>query len=147
MASQMSVWRPFADFGELRQRMDEFFRQGGVGDDGAWAPSVDVIRRNGTVVLRADLPGIKPDEVKVTVEDGVLTVSGEHSEESEEREGSYMRRERRSGSFSRSMTLPSGVNAEDIESTTKDGVLEVTIPLPKAEEKKAVEIETKPKAE
>jgi HSP20 family protein len=74
-------------------------------------------------------------------------VSGEHSEESEEREGSYMRRERRSGSFSRSMTLPSGVNAEDIVSTTKDGVLEVTIPLPKAEEKKAVEIETKPKAE
>jgi HSP20 family protein len=147
MASQMSVWRPFADFGELRQRMDELFRQGGIGGEGAWAPSVDVIRKDGTVVLRADLPGIKPDEVKVTVEDGVLTVSGEHTEESEEKEDSYMRRERRSGSFSRSMTLPPGVNAEDIESTTKDGVLEVTIPLPKAEEKKAVEIETRPRAE
>jgi HSP20 family protein len=58
-----------------------------------------------------------------------------------------MRRERRSGSFSRSMTLPPGVNAEDIASTTKDGVLEVTIPLPKEAEKKAVEIETRPKAE
>jgi HSP20 family protein len=147
MASQMSVWRPFADFGELRQRMDELFRQGGIGGDGAWAPSVDVIHKDETVVLRADLPGIKPDEVKITVEDGVLTVSGQHTEESEEEEGSYMRRERRSGSFSRSMTLPAGVNAEDIESTTKDGVLEVTIPLPKTEEKKAIEIETRPKAE
>ncbi|HEX3243164.1 MAG TPA: hypothetical protein VHQ97_08785 [Solirubrobacterales bacterium] len=51
MASQMSVWRPFAYFGELRQRMDELFRQGGIGGDGAWAPSVDVIHRDGTVAL------------------------------------------------------------------------------------------------
>ncbi len=110
-------------------------------------PSVDVIRKDGSVVLRADLPGIKPEDVKVTVEDDVLTVSGEHSEESETEEDEYMRRERRFGSFSRSMSLPPGVKAEDIDSTTKDGVLEVTIPFPKSEEKKAVEIETKPKAD
>lgn len=147
MATQMTVWRPFAEFGELRQRFDQMFREMGAGGEGNWTPSVDVLRKNGNVVLRADLPGIKPDEVKVTVEDDVLTVSGEHSEESAEEEGSYMRRERRYGSFSRSMTLPAGVKAEDIESTTKDGVLEVTIPLPRAEEKKPVEIETKPKAD
>ncbi|HEY7255747.1 MAG TPA: Hsp20/alpha crystallin family protein [Solirubrobacterales bacterium] len=147
MATQLSVWRPFADFGELRQRMDEMFRQGGLGGDGGWTPSVDVLRKDGSVILRADLPGIKPEDVKVTVEDDVLTVSGEHTEESEEKEGDYMRRERRFGSFSRSMSLPPGVKAEDIESTTKDGVLEVTIPLPTAEEKSAVEIETKPKGE
>lgn len=147
MATQMTVWRPFADFGELRHRVEEMFREAGIGGDGAWTPSVDVIRKDGTVVLRADLPGIKPDEVKVSVEDDVLTVSGEHTEESEEEEGSYMRRERRFGSFSRSMSLPAGVKAEDIESTTKDGVLEVTIPLPQAEQKQAVEIETKPKAD
>ena len=144
MATHMTVWRPFADFGELRQRMEEMFRETGSGGD-AWTPSVDVLRKNGSVILRADLPGIAPEEIKVTVEDDVLTVSGEHTEESEEEKGNYMRRERRFGSFSRSMTLPAGVKAEDIESTTKDGVLEVTIPLPQAEEKKQVEIETKSK--
>lgn len=142
MATQMTVWRPFADFGELRHRVEEMFRESGIGGDGAWTPSVDVLRKNGNVILRADLPGIKPDEVKITVEDDVLTVSGEHTEESEEERDNYMRRERRFGSFSRSMTLPAGVKATDIESTTADGVLEVTIPLPTAEEKKPVEIPT-----
>lgn len=145
MATQMTVWRPFADFGELRQRVEEMFHEVGIGGDGAWTPSVDVLRKNGNVILRADLPGIKPEEVKITVEDDVLTVSGEHTEESEEERDNYMRRERRFGSFSRSMNLPAGVKAEDIESTTADGVLEVTIPLPMAEEKKPVEIPTKAK--
>lgn len=145
MAMEMTTRRPFADFGELRHRVDQMFREMG-GGDGVWSPSVDVIRDDGHVILRADLPGIKPDEVKVKVEDDVLTVSGEHREESEEEKDSYMRRERRYGSFSRSMSLPPGVKAEDIQSTTEDGVLEVTIPLPDAEQKQPVEIETKPKA-
>ena len=80
MATQMTVWRPFADFGELRQRVEEMFREAGIGTDGAWTPSVDVLRKNGDVILRADLPGITPEEVKVTVEDDVLTVSGEHTD-------------------------------------------------------------------
>jgi HSP20 family protein len=145
MATETTIWRPFADFGELRHRVDQMFREMGGGERG-WTPSVDVIHRNGNVILRADLPGIKPGEVKVTVEDDVLTLSGEHSEESEEEKGAYMRRERRYGSFSRSMSLPAGVTIEDIKSTTEDGVLEVTIPLPKADQKQTVEIETKPKA-
>lgn len=145
--AEMTVWRPFADFGELRHRADQLFREMGLGGEGSWAPSVDVIRKDGTVVLRADLPGIKPDEVKITVEDDVLTVSGEHAEETEEEGENYMRRERRRGSFSRSMSLPAGVKTEDIESTTENGVLEVTIPLPQAEQKQAVEIETKAKGE
>lgn len=144
--TQMTVWRPFADFGELRQRVDQMFREMGVGGEQSWTPSVDVLRKDGTVVLRADLPGIKPDEVKVTVEDDVLTVSGEHAEESKEEKESYMRRERRYGSFSRSMSLPAGVKAGDIESAVEDGVLEVTIPLPEAEQRKPVEIETKSKS-
>jgi HSP20 family protein len=145
--AEMTVWRPFADFGELRQRFDQMVRDMGVGGEGNWAPSVDVIRKNGTMVLRADLPGIKPDEVKITVEDDVLTVSGEHSEESEEKGEDYMRRERRRGSFSRSMSLPGGVRAEDIEATTENGVLEVTIPLPQAEKKEPVEIKPKSRAD
>lgn len=143
MTTEITAWHPFSDFGELRHRVDQMFREiGGSGAD--WTPSVDVVRRNGNVVLRADLPGIKPEDVKITIEDDVLTVAGEHGEESEDKDGDYLRRERRYGSFSRSMSLPAGVKAEDITSTTEDGVLEVTIPLPEAEQR-AVEIETKPK--
>jgi HSP20 family protein len=144
MATEMTAWRPFTDFGELRHRVDQTFREMAPGGEAGWTPSVDVIRDDGTIIVRADLPGIKPDEVKVTVDDDVLTVSGEHSSESEEEKGDYMRRERRYGSFSRSMSLPAEVRAEDIESTTEDGVLEVRIPRPEAERAKPVEIETKP---
>lgn len=81
--------------------------------------------------------------MKIEVEDKVLTVSGEHREETEEKKEHYMRRERRYGSFSRSMVLPEGVTAEDVEATTEDGVLEVTIPVPKAAEKQQVEVKSK----
>lgn len=143
MATELTEWRPFSDFAELRHRLDQAFRDLSDVPRQGWTPSVDLIRRDDSMVLRADIPGIKPDEVKIEVEDDVLTVSGEHSEEKEERKERYMRRERRIGSFSRSMVLPKGVEADDIEATTKDGVLEVTIPMPKAEEAQKVEIKPK----
>lgn len=145
MASELTEWRPFSDFAELRHRLDQAFRDLSDGVQHGWTPSVDLVKKDDGLVLRADLPGIKPDEVKIEVEDDVLTVSGEHREETEEKKEHYMRRERRFGSFSRSMVLPKGVKAEDIDATCKDGVLEVTVPLPKAEEKQTVEI--KPKSE
>lgn len=142
MATELSEWRPFSDFAELRHRLDQAFRDISEGAQHGWTPSVDLVRRDDALVLRADVPGIKPDAVKIEVEDDVLTVSGEHSEEKEEKKERYMRRERRYGSFSRSMVLPKGVKADDIEATTEDGVLEVTIPMPK-EEKQKVEIKAK----
>lgn len=96
--------------------------------------------------MRANLPGIKPEEVKIEVEGDVLTISGEHSEEKEDKGDDYMRRERRFGSFSRSMALPAGVNAEEISATTEDGVLELSVPLPKSEERKAIEIKPRSKS-
>lgn len=143
MATELSEWRPFSDFAELRHRLDQAFRDISEGAQHGWTPSVDLVRRDDALVLRADVPGVKPDEVKIEVEDDVLTVSGEHSEEKEEKKERYVRRERRYGSFSRSMALPKGVEADDIQATTEDGVLEVTIPMPK-EEKKKVEIKAKP---
>ena len=140
MAGELSEWRPFADFAELRSRLDQAFRDLGARGEQGWSPSVDVLKKDGELVLRANLPGIKPDEVKITVEEGVLTISGEHSKEKEEKEDKYVRRERHFGSFSRSMSLPSGVSAEDIEATTEDGVLEVTVPMPEAAQKQAVQI-------
>ena len=145
MASELTEWRPFSDFAELRHRLDQAFRDLSDGVQHGWIPSVDVVRKEDRLVLRADLPGIKPEDVKIEVEDDVLTVSGEHKEEKEEKKEHYMRRERRYGSFSRSMALPKGVSVDDIEASSKDGVLEVSIPVPKAEKKQRVEI--RPKSE
>lgn len=131
------------EFGELRHRIDQMFRDLGDGAQRDWSPSVDLVRRDDALVLRADIPGIKPDEVKIEVEDDVLTISGEHREEQEEKKENYVRRERRFGSFSRSMAMPKGVDPEAIKATTADGVLEVTVPLPAKAEKKEVEIEAK----
>ena len=100
------------------------------GHERAWTPAIDVVRDDGHLVVRADLPGIKPEEVKIEVEDDILTVSGEHTESKEEKDSDYMRRERRYGSFHRSMALPAGVDPTKIEAKTRDGVVEVTIPLP-----------------
>ena len=143
MATELSEWRPFSDFAELRHRLDQAFRDISEGAQHGWTPSVDLVRRDDALVLRADVPGVKPDEMKIEVEDDVLTVSGEHSEEKEEKKERYVRRERRYGSFSRSMVLPKGIKADDIAATTEDGVLEVTIPMAK-EEKQKVEIKAKP---
>jgi HSP20 family protein len=147
MATELTDWRPFSDFAELRHRLDQAFRDLGDGVEHRWTPSVDLVKKDDALILRADLPGFKPDEVKIEVEGDVLTVSGEHHEGTEEKRDDYMRRERRYGSFSRSMTLPHGITADEIEATSEDGVLELKIPIPKSEEKRAVEIKAKPKAD
>lgn len=143
MTTDLTERRPFADLTELRHRFDQMFRD--FSGERGWVPSVDLVRKDDELVLKADLPGIKPDEVKITVEDDVLTVSGEHEEKKAEERENFVRRERRYGSFSRSLSLPRGVKAEDIEATTEDGVLDVTIPLPKAEESSRIEIKPKSK--
>lgn len=143
MASELTEWRPFSDFAELRHRLDQAFRDLSDGVQHGWTPSVDLVKKEGALVLRADIPGIKPDDVKIEVEGDVLTVSGEHREEKEEKKEHYMRRERRYGSFSRSMVLPKGVKADDIEANCEDGVLEVTIPIPEAGEKQKIEVKPK----
>jgi HSP20 family protein len=130
MAGSLTRWDPFAELGELRTRFDRMFDEWLDGRERAWTPAIDVVREDGHLVVRADLPGIKPEEVKIEIEDDILTVSGEHTESKEEEDHNYVRRERRYGSFRRSMALPAGVDAKQIEAKTHDGVVEVTIPLP-----------------
>jgi HSP20 family protein len=140
MPGTLTRWDPFAELGELRSRFDRMFDEYTNGRERAWTPAVDVVRDNGNLVVRADIPGIKPEEVKIEVEDDILTVSGEHEEHKEEKDKNYVRRERRYGSFSRSMALPAGVEAKSIKAKTHDGVVEVTIPLPKEAKKETVTI-------
>lgn len=143
MATQMARWRPISDLGDLWERFDQALA--GFGDGGGWSPRIDVVKRESEIIVRADVPGVKPEEIDVEVEDGILTLSGEHEEKIEEKEERYLRRERRYGSFSRSMTLPEGVKADDIEATSTDGVLELRVPLPKPEQKpkRTVKIKTR----
>jgi HSP20 family protein len=140
MPGAVTRWEPFAELGELRTRLERIFGELGEGRERAWTPAIDVVRDDDKLVIRADVPGIKPEEVKIEVEDDILTVSGEHEERKEEKDKDYLRRERRYGSFHRSMALPAGVDAKKIKAATHDGVVEVTIPLPKQPEKKKIQI-------
>lgn len=143
MATTMTRWRPFAELEDMRRRMERMFEEIGDGKGRSWTLAIDLVERDDRYVLRADVPGIKPEDVKIEVDDDVLTVSAEHEESEEEKQDSYVRRERRYGSFSRSITLPKGVGADDIEATCKDGVLEVSFPKPKEEERKPITITPK----
>lgn len=94
----------------------------------AWSPSIDVLHRDGNLVIRAELPGAKPEDVDVTVHNGLLTISGKLEEERKEERRGYLVRERRFGSFQRSPQLPQDVDEDAINARFEDGVLEVTIP-------------------
>ena len=110
-----------------------------------WVPAIDVVEEDERYALRADLPGLTEDDVRIEVEDGVLTISGERRSSSEERKEGYYRLERSSGSFSRSVRLPQGVAAEAIEASFANGVLEVSIPKP--EQAKPRRVAIKPAAD
>jgi HSP20 family protein len=96
----------------------------------AWSPQVETFRRGDQLVVRADLPGLQKDDLKVEIDDGVLTISGERSEEHEDDRDNYYRSERSYGQFYRAIPLPTGVTGEQSEASFKDGVLEVTLPAP-----------------
>jgi HSP20 family protein len=127
MQGTLIRWDPFAELTELRSRFDRML------DDHAreWTPAVDLIRENGHLVVRADVPGIKPEDISIEVEHGVLSLSGKHEDTEEKTDERFVRRERRYGAFSRRMPLPEGVDPKKIKAVTRDGVLELTIPLPK----------------
>jgi HSP20 family protein len=131
MPGTLIRWDPFAEMPEVRGWFDRLLDDFGTVRGREWTPAVDMVRDDGHLILRADVPGIKPEEIKVEIREGYLTVSGEHEETTEEKEKHYVRRERRYGSFSRSVPLPEGVETKKIKAKTHDGVLEVTIPLPK----------------
>jgi HSP20 family protein len=99
----------------------------------AWAPQIEVLRNNGQFMVRADLPGLKTDDVKVEVTDDVLTISGERKNETEEKRDRFYRSERSYGSFYRQIPLPEGAITEKALATFRNGVLEITMPAAKVE--------------
>jgi HSP20 family protein len=127
-------------FRVLKERMDRLFEDTFArtqGDDilqGQWLPAVDIRETENEILVEAELPGVDRKDVKVSVENGVLTLSGERQFSSETKQENYHRIERSYGSFMRSFTLPSTVNVDKVEATHKNGVL--TVRLPKREEAK-----------
>jgi HSP20 family protein len=112
-----------------------------------WMPKIDVFEREQHLIVRADLPGMKKDDVKVEVTDGYLAISGERKRETEDRTDGVYRAEREYGSFYRAIPLPDGVAAQDVKATFSDGVLEISLPLPARQEPQPhrVAIEEAPK--
>jgi HSP20 family protein len=104
-------------------------------------PSVDVIDRDDEVVVRAELPGVDKKDLEVTLHEDALTIKGSTSSEKEEEKGDYFRREVSSGSFSRSIRLPTAVDGEKVSSSFKDGILELTLPKIKKTKRHTIKVE------
>ena len=131
----MIRWEPAREAHGLQQEMNRLFGtffDTPTGDVQArrWVPAMDLVEKGDHYVLHADLPGVKESDVKIELEENVLTISGERRSEHEEKKDGYRRIERASGSFQRSLTLPEGVDPASVEASFENGVLDVKIPKP-----------------
>jgi len=148
-------WRPLRDMVSIQEEMNRLFSaSGGFGrtpkrwssfgsvgfepEEGLWTPTVDVSETKDEIVLTAEVPGMKKEDIKLSVQDNVLTLSGEKKQEKEEKDTNFYRLERNFGSFCRSFTLSTSVQTDKVKASFKDGILKVT--LPKSEEVKPKEI-------
>jgi HSP20 family protein len=123
---------------EIDRVFDAFFGQTDQGR--RWVPPMDLVEADDHFVLKADLPGLAEGDVNLEVQDGTLTISGERKAEHEQREKGWYRIERSFGSFSRSLTLPDGVDPDRIDASFSDGVLEVRIPKPEERKPRRISI-------
>jgi HSP20 family protein len=105
-----------------------------------WVPAMDLLETTDHFVLRADLPGLTQDDVKIELEDSTLTVSGERKSEHEDKQEGYYRVERAFGSFSRSLTLPKGIDADAVTASFDNGVLEIRVPKPEERKPRRISI-------
>jgi HSP20 family protein len=142
-------WEPLRELGSLQNEMNRLFNSvfdtpapGGNGGGAMrrWMPAMDLVETDENFVLRADLPGLSEEDIKIEFEDGTLTVSGERKAEHESKNEGYYRVERAFGSFSRSLTLPQGVDPEAVTAHFDRGVLEVRIPKPEQRKPRRIEI-------
>ncbi len=151
----LELWRPrselarspFRRLERLEHEMEEMFTRAfgafpwRVERDEGWMPAIDLVDKNDELIVRADLPGLEEKDIEVTVQDGTLTIRGERKEEKKEKGEEVYRSERWIGACYRGLPLPSGVDADKVKATFKNGVLEVH--LPKTTESKAKKIEVK----
>jgi HSP20 family protein len=138
-------WEPFRELAALQNEMGRWMGQLGMttpgnGQTSTWLPAVDVWETENELVLSFDLPGIPEDKIAVELDDNVLTVSGERERTQEHSTDRFYRFERRFGQFSRSVTLPQGVDESQINADFKNGVLEVRVPKPEEQKPRRIQI-------
>ena len=138
----MNVYRPGGLISQLNDEMNRLFAMSAGQDDvsaksGDWVPAVDIAEDDNAYTIHADVPGVKPEDVEIELENGVLTLKGKRDETKREEGEGYRRVERVSGQFYRRFTMPETVNADAISAKTEHGVLEIVIPKqPKPEPKR-----------
>jgi len=135
-------WYPHRNLDSLPNEIDKFFGDFGLdfwNTDSVWNPSVDIAESNDGFEVKAEIPGLNKDDIKISFEDEMLKLSGERKFEDEKKEKNYHRIERRYGKFERAFYLPKNVKTENIKAKYKDGIL--TVNIPKSEEAKSKEIE------
>jgi len=140
----LRTWEPFRELNTLHDEMDRFFaslwpngeREAAVG--AVWAPAIDVYEEKDRYVIKAELPGVKREDVTLSVEQDVLTIKGERRYEKEEKEEGFLRKESVYGTFQRTLQLPQSVKTEAVNAEFKEGVLKIS--LPKADVAKSREI-------
>jgi HSP20 family protein len=145
-------WEPVRELTSIQNEMNRLFNTffdtpttGSGGNGGSslrrWIPAMDLVETDEHFVLKADLPGLTEADVNVELEDNVLTISGERKAEHEDKREGYVRVERAFGTFRRSLTLPEGINAEAVQASFENGVLEVRIPKPEERKPRKVAIQ------
>ena len=139
-------WDPFSDMRRMQEAMDRMWRgaypTAEEPDMERWSMPLDVCEEGDNILVEASLPGVKPEDIDITIEDNILTIKGATKTESERNGGEYLVRERRFGAFHRSLRLPNTVDTDRAAPSYEHGVL--TITLPKAESKKAKQLKVAP---
>jgi HSP20 family protein len=141
-------WDPFRELEEVSDRLNRMFaRPAASGINGKetmivadWTPAVDISETEGEYLIKAEIPDVKKEDVKVTVEDGVLTIQGQRKQEKEEKGMKYHRIERSYGSFARTFSLPDVIEEDKAKAEFKDGVLSLHLPKSEKAKPKAIEV-------
>lgn len=152
MKKALTPWQPMRELETLERRMTDLFdrfherffggeRPRSIWGTENWSPAVESRVDNGNIIVKADLPGIDPKEISISVIGNELRIEGERKQEEKKEEKDYFYQEVAYGKFTRSVPLPEGVDADKIKANYKNGVLEITMPAPKQIETKKVQVE------
>ena len=140
-------WDPFRELEDMSERLNRVFSRPSLRNSGKenltvadWMPTVDISETDGEYLIKAELPEVKKEDVKVTVENGVLTLQGERRQEKEEKSKRFHRVERSYGSFVRSFSLPESVEESSVKADYKDGVLNLHLPKSEKVKPKAIDV-------
>lgn len=145
----MRAWDPFDEMRAMQRDMDRLFdrllgteRRGEVERIGLWMPSIESYTKEGKLFIKAELPGVDPKDLDITLDDREIVIKGERKAEKDEREKDYTYREISYGSFERRFVIPEDVKTEDLKAAFANGVLEISVPIPEVPKAKKIEIKT-----